>query len=280
VTDADLPSPPAAESPPFRDGPPTHDHFQPPRLRILHLLAWMTVAAVLLKFGVVEHEARRSSDERTGAIDPTCQSLGCRAIDSLDDIQEAAIIVGLGVMAISTFRGRSGRLQPGHWLLLAEAPNVAYGFLYYAILLVAMVRGDDFFEGSSWCLRIGSAGEIVASACQVALYFIACRRTRDGRRWRLCFAALAVLALPTMLIQLLCYHPNLLPDSVFLSWVPRVMGLDWIVDAMVLLVALTAIVGGVRARRDWVHWLGLAAVVGRPALDIATEVCARFFVPP
>ena len=47
MTDANLPE--ASDG-----GPPlADDHFQPPRLSILHLLIWTAVAATLLKFIVV-----------------------------------------------------------------------------------------------------------------------------------------------------------------------------------------------------------------------------------
>ena len=101
------------------------------------------------------------------------------------------------------------------------------------------------------------------------LYLVAARRTKDGRRWKAFFVFLAITAvLAAIASALLCL------DMVFMFL--DVRGLEQLMpclDAVVFLVVLVVSLAGLRAGRDWLHWLGLGFLGGDAAASIAYYVC-------
>jgi hypothetical protein len=264
MTDADRPK--ASDG-----GPPLADeHFQPPRLSILHLLIWTAVAATLLKFIVVG--AWRQGAGASGL------SLLLQAIRSAYCILEAAGLTGLGVLVVSRLRGGSGRLQPGHWVLFTEvSANWCVLALYEAyevthrIIAISDVSpmNPDFFPLMKVYMGLSAA----ACLCCATLYSIAAGRTKDGRRWKAFFLFLAIAALLTGLVcgpwflklVLMCNLSDW--DSFRLVEAPQ-----RVADAVVLLGLLVSIAAGLRGRRDWLHWLGLGYLGGIAAMDITFYV--------
>ena len=128
----------AADTPepsPLPPGLALPEHYEPPRLSILHLLIWMTVAAVLFKLQAW-HEATEPG------YDISAHSLLIKADFTANIILDAAAYVGMGVLAISMFRGLRGRLQPGHWILAGEVPpHVCIEIAYVARGVVFLFNG-------------------------------------------------------------------------------------------------------------------------------------------
>jgi hypothetical protein len=247
------------------------DHYQPPRLRILHLLIWTAVAAVLLKCALKHDQLIRTVEQVEHAH--VCQNLGTRAIGSALDILFAACLVGLGVLVISRLRGGSGRLQPGHWVLVAEGCVIAFVVPLVKVLrLVEMSSTQSLFPARWFTLTVVGV-VFLAILCRGGVYLLAAYRTRDGRRWRACFLLLGVVAL----FMAMDYA------DLFLSESRKRSGVSYIsfdcANVLLCLVALVAALGGLRAGRDWLHWLGLVVLGGVPALEIAWETWLRSCFP-
>ena len=135
---------------------PADDHIQPPRLSILHLLLWTTVAAVLFKFNMaVAAVVLRAMAGMHGKMVAT--SIVNRVIAPTRVIMYAAGLVGLGILIVSKIRGRRGRLQPGHWMLAVEASLYAgVRVPEVALLLTSMVhQGARFDSSPGTCISLG-----------------------------------------------------------------------------------------------------------------------------
>ena len=119
----------AADQPealPLPPGPALPEHYEPPRLSILHMLIWMTVAAVLFKLQVaIEATDQGHSLFRRGVF--------FQAYQAANVILDAAAYVGMGVLCMSMVRGLRGRLQPGHWILAGEAPPHLFMLIAYVV---------------------------------------------------------------------------------------------------------------------------------------------------
>ena len=89
------------------------EYYRPPRLGIVHLLIWITLAAVLMKVMT----ALIATSEPSG-LAPDRVSVAHKAIWYLTSCMIAATLLGTFVIARDKIRGAAGRLQAGHWLVL------------------------------------------------------------------------------------------------------------------------------------------------------------------
>jgi len=118
--DADHPddsAPPqlAGESP-LAPGSPFAEYYRPPRLGIIHLLAWTAATAVLLKFSMA---MEMLGDRGIASTSPELD-IAVQAYRFMYSAAHAAGIVGSGVLLLARIRRLPGRFQPGHWLVLVE----------------------------------------------------------------------------------------------------------------------------------------------------------------
>ena len=252
------------------EGELVDDHYQPPRLRILHFLIWTAVTAVLLKFNVAITATQQA---------PTGGSVAVQAVSSAWSILLAAGFVGLGVMVVSRLRGSPGRLQPGHWILVAEA-SVHACTLPLSLAFFFIQAARELKSSVLW-FSIASFGLFsLAVLVRGGLYLLAAHRTRDDLRWKATFTILGLMAL-LLAIAYGWYALNLshlaYAFSDYIFWAQFVICLHPVV---VLIVSLVAIIGGLRAGRDWLHWLGLAMLGGMAALQIARQLIFAFLVHP
>jgi hypothetical protein len=269
VTDADLPNPIDAE--PL----PADDHYQPPRLSILHLLLWTTVAAVLFKFNMAVTAVITGVIAGMGGR-VFATSIVNRAIAPTYVIMYAAGFVGLGVLVASRIRGRPGRLQPGHWMLVVVVPLYAATRIPdIALVLTHLIQQGTPSRLPFWYMQPAWAPLVVPGLCRAALYSWASIRTIDGRRWRALFVCLAILAAIMALGYALLW-------SIFFRLTPGmirflILGLPIPVNAVVCLTLLAVILVDLRVPRDWLHWLGIALVGGGAALELLRGVCQVYF---
>jgi hypothetical protein len=89
------------------------EYYQPPRLGIIHFLAWMTLAAVLLSLNCSVYLDPYGPFSQHQTLLKICQT----AVD----IILAALLVGGSVLLADCFRRKSGAFQPGHWILSISA---------------------------------------------------------------------------------------------------------------------------------------------------------------
>jgi hypothetical protein len=253
----------AAESPgqsPFGPGSPFVEYYRPPRLGIIHLLAWTAATAVLLKFSL----AMEMLGDTGGGSLPEGMSIFRQIVGFIYSTAHAAGIVGAGILLLAKISRAPGRLQPGHWLLLVA--TVAW-FLFLSIQGVFVLAQSAGLAGNSafvWLLAAFGAVEILCAA----LYFYAALAFRHGMRWTICFGLLTVVD-ALLGLRYLC---NPLLDF------PWSLGFSPLWSLFVGLVLLVTVLVDLRhgPRRDWLHWLGIAIVATAVAISVAWWVWSIF----
>ena len=109
---------------------PSPELFHPPRLGIIHLLAWTAVTAVLLKL-MMALEFFSPPDEL-----PRAMRIYSVTTLSTDMMILAAGVVGTSVILCSRLRCITGRLQAGHWMLVTTTVVSVFSMPLYLWLFV------------------------------------------------------------------------------------------------------------------------------------------------
>jgi hypothetical protein len=261
----DLPGPEVAPG-----QPPADDHFGPPQLGIIHLLAWMTVTAVLLKLSLAINSFHHS------ALSETVFS---KVMNSASAAVYAAGIVGFAVLVRAWRRGSMGRLQPGHWMILILAIVIIVWFVDFAI--VSLLKQTELLP----LLQPSTLYQVIMCMLSVllvssALWFWAARRTADGRRWKALFG----LYCASSAIEWFEYLSVALgPLSYFRDFTYLVGQFNSCALLVALLVATltTVLLDCARGpRRDGLHWLGVAVSLCALLIRIAPQIWFRFFYVP
>jgi hypothetical protein len=218
------------------------EYLQPPRLGIIHLLAWMTVAAVLFKYDVSRLPPNHIFVFKIGRI-----------IGVVLEILNAAGLVGFGVLLLAKIRRIPGHFQPGHWLLLYACLKIIelkFTFpLQTALSMYLMGTSSPFTSNMAFFA-------ICNGLIEIAAFLLFASLIPEHGRWRVFFRLWALgISLPLLLafIIFLCY-PNYLfnirihviePEDLFL-----------IIQSLLLLV-FTILDLICHPKRDWLHWLGI-----------------------
>ncbi len=211
------------------------ERFTPPRLSIAHLLIWTAVMAVLLKLSLVFWHSQDVKNYLENASQfELIFGFGSAAIMLM---AHSAGLVGMGVILLARIRGAKGRLQPGHWLLVAYTLN-------YVVLTLHMSRVTGL-AFTFFFIRMA----ILVGTCLWAAF-----RSRGGRHWTAALCMLPAITLGKTVLVIV--HSRFL-GQYLLSIIPNL-----IYYAAVGLVVLTAVVVDLRKgeRRDWLHWTGAAIV--------------------
>ena len=242
----------------FRRGP---EYYRPPRLGIIHLLAWTAATAVLLKLLQALGAVGNAADM---AELPTMARVNQCLILIFQSTSQAAVITGAGLLALGKARGAAGRLQPGHWILVLEAAGVLGS--QYPAWVVWFLFADTVVFSERFSALLFPAGCLMLFLPGGA-YVILAFRTSEGPRWKTMFSALAVHA--------------------FLNPVPlRNMALSggwfgvcpiWqlVLGAVLAIVVCRDIRSG--ERRDWIHWLAVAVIAVGVLVSLAWLVFLLVF---
>jgi hypothetical protein len=244
-------------------GSPFLEHFQPPPLRILHLMGWITAAAVLVRIGMVFDAARAD-------VPPAEERVFFWVLRFNYTVFTAACMVGGGILLMGWMRGVRGRLQPGHWLVVVNALSAG---LSYMIFLAHLALMNTVFqpwedEYSYFTFMWGFA---FLSLVQLLLWYAAARRTSDGTRWNVFFGTVSAV----FGIRLLFCVLDVLT---YANWTYRSGAYFSVVLGVILLI----VVARDRRRgppRDWLHWLGVVAAVCY-SLNALAWIVWRLFVGP
>lgn len=239
--------PPLPGKSPFAPRSPFAEHYRPPRLGIIHLLAWTAATAVLLKFSMAM-EMIGSTGGSTAPVSAFQQVLGL-----IYSMTHAAGLVGTAMLLLAKVRGLPGRFQPGHWLVLVTTVTWLVFRLIWLLSLLAMRAGfSDHFD-TSWNLVLVGLTAVLSGG----VYFYLTLASKDGTRWKTCFGVLAVVDA----IWGFSYLGFFLFE---LSWLLSFFPLGWLIVGLTILVIV--IVDLRRApRREWLHWLG-PTMIGTGAL--------------
>jgi hypothetical protein len=219
-------------------GSPLMEYFQPPRLRILHLIGWMTAAAVLVRVGMVFDAASTSAPDA-----------GVQAIRFLSNAITAASVVGGGILVSGWIRGTRGPLQPGHWLIIVNALGSG---LYYIYALAHLALVETVFKPQE-DYRIAFAtymwGLAFLSFVQLLIWYAAAGHTADRGRWKTFFGIVSATFGARTLI---CIVDVLTHEN----WLYRARPV-FSVTLGIILIIVVALDGRRGPPRDWLHWVGV-----------------------
>jgi hypothetical protein len=266
------PFPPAAASILPPSPPPPAPYFRPPRLGIIHFLAWITVAAVILGlFQSFNHFAEETLGQQYATYKHSINFI----VYSINFIIIAAKLVGMTVVVRGRIRRQPSRWQPGHFLITAHSIydifyySISLVGLYYLLLLVSMSSPNlkGFYFG--WCLAL-----IFLYWIKAALFFWWWKRSSDPLRWKTLFFLEAM-------IDFLVSLPYFYYVSITMGWLKSQGDNKLIIYGVLICTLLLAVIYLSTAildyrrgpRRDWVHWLGIATTV----LMILLFVCSTLF---
>jgi len=222
------------------------EHLRPPRLGIIHLLAWTAVAAVFLKFNVAMEQIGEMQSQEL----PRWMAALRQAIAFWFSAFAAGAVVGVCVLLVCKARGVRGRLQPGHWIVLAVAALSLMGRAFW----LAQIGLDRL----GWnAIPVVLLLIMVLYCVSGAIYACGAGRTIAGLRWRV-FLAVAAAAY--------VLHGGFILASWFLPFRWPHWDLPICPLVLSLMLAVTVVIDVVhRAERDWIHWLGAATVFGELA---------------
>lgn len=255
------------------------EYYQPPRLGIIHLLGWITFAAVMMKFNL--------SIEVNGAGPLKLSELLIlinKLIKAGSAIGSAAIVTGGIVFWMDRFRRKPGKLQPGHWIVAVYSLAIPVE-MFFMYLISYMQAGSRQFSYQTFLVYFNLAWAIPIS---FALGW-GILRLPGPRRWKWGMGLLSSQYLGIILFFIVFWLTgnsssrgvNKSFDFVtLLKWlVPLMTYFVYAVAAFYLLLNIIDIVKGLR--RDWLHWLG--AVI--PILSVMTTIVGKvvhalLYVPP
>jgi hypothetical protein len=238
-----------------------------PQFGILHILILTAVTAALLKLHLALEE-----DLSQGNV-AEAYRWGVKVLQSLWAIVFAANLVGAGVLIRARCYRMFGRLQPGHWIVLITALS---GVLWLGVWPFARLLGPQM---SAWVYTIAEAALCVPTAFA---FLYAAVRVRDGWRWKVLLgakglgeAAAAVVAAMSLVLAVI--EQSLYATYRFFSLFQSA-SVFW--SAVLLIVVFVAVLVDLvrRAPRDWMHWLGVAAMCLNGLITIGWSIASMWLL--
>ena len=239
---------------------PAVEYYRPPRLGIIHLLAWTATTAIALKINLAEVALSKAMFAQLGIDRPevsqlnlvrdyTCATIHCMIL--------GAGLVGAAVLVRAWYRGIAGKLQPGHWIVLIGVFGTvcSKSLRLLGNLLRLRIWGVEPMEASLGMQTVMHLVTLIG-LCLIlfwaALYLYVAWKKLDDARWKTFFVLAGVW--PLIQMAILIIPLSLLGRHWFPYILPRV-----VVLGIPLAVASTL---DLRAgcRRDWLHWLGVAMI--------------------
>lgn len=245
---------------------PTAEEFVAPRLGIIHLLIWITVAAVVLKMNAALSQFGPQGPSRVRVA----AGVEFQVLMGVYDLLLATGLTGLGVLLLALRRAR-GRLQPGHWVLLVETIVSASAYLFRTASWLC--QSNLLFHGV-----LNFVPYIILFGFRCGMFWFAGSRVLGGRGWRWSLRTFAVVnGLQGLLIAWASY--------VMLGWwgssfdyFSLAFSPYWsLVLGLVLLVI--AVLDARHRSRDWLHWLGVGLFEASVALSGAWWIWKTFLRP-
>jgi hypothetical protein len=247
---------------------PMADFFRPPRLGIIHLLAWTAAFAVFLKLNL----ALRMLDPGGGRVvdNPVYQGFS-----ALFAGMNGAALTGLGTLLLARRRHPEGSLQPGHWILIV---STCATLAHWAVYLGIRVLLRSAMDRSNLAMLVSCSLTAAVSTLAAGGYWWAAARSRPCVGWR---SFLRFLATIQSLYSAVSIGEVALVVLQGWGMIGMLIGLQTVFSVLVLFaLSLTMIVDALRYRRDWIHWLGVVVLDGGHAVSLAFWVWFRFFFRP
>ena len=256
---------------------PSPELFHPPRLGIIHLLAWTAASAVLMKIITWAGWLDSMPDNFPGWM-----RVFFTAISSIHMAVIAAGVVGTCVIVRSRYRGHDGRLQAGHWMVI----NMAGTSILSLVLWLPLVMLMDWLmslSAATHSFAINYAIYLVEAVPQfllAVLWLVAAIRMREAIVWKATFGFLALRSAAAGCVNLLsAFFPTFLP-----FFFPSLRSFSQLpIGASLTLLVLSAVVladFNRHTKRDWLHGLGVAMLMITSLLGVAQFIAIKFFPPP
>lgn len=225
-------------------------------------MLWIGATAILLAIDIAADVAFGRSVPKVGPW-TTC------LLHAMGAAVFGAVLVAAGFLVrISRFTW-TDRLQPGHWFIVNSA---AVG------LLSALFSSLWRYTGSEACLAM--IGGAVCSLMSAALYWFATTRLRETEQWKGAFRVFTVTHLfsALTLISLAFFTPSSgLSGLLFLLLMFPAAAL--VLFALICFLSSLAVDLRAKCHRDWLHWLGVAAVAISPLIRVAWGIARHFALP-
>lgn len=243
---------------------PSVEFYRPTRLGIIHLLAWMVVAAVLLSMMMMSLKSIKRILPEAQQVEVFSSGLGLpitvlQTIHLAGTILLAGGLVGLFILVRDRFRGAPGRWQPGHWLLMVQSTAGVIDQLMVVVYTLPLADWAHFSVLSD----IGTVVSFFCGLFGTGAYLVGAIRCPAGRLWRW---VLGLFALGIGLF-LHMYGLLLLPLDGSIRYqlaniIMPLIRLEWVSILINGLLLAIAVVRDLlkRNRRDWLHWLGVAMI--------------------
>jgi hypothetical protein len=242
----------------------------PPRLGIIHMLAWLTVAAVLFGIESWEKNAENASGNPQGLNPAIAQSFSFASLSFM-----SAGVVGVTTLLRWRYRNRPQRLAPGHWILIAFAFSCVIGYcISTALRMYLLASGQQVTMKVNLLLL---PGWVLLYLAQFVIYVRAAARSKSERGWRRVLILLAIaravelgifVLMLVMLMNLMYQLPSFILSFQFITRaIPAI--------ATIVLWGF-AVYDAFRVRRDWLHGLGVGLEVCQGLLMIGAWIMSAF----
>ena len=226
----------------------------PPRLGIIHLLAWLTVASALLG------TERSVQILEKAASHPDKFTAHYLVLDSIRVVALAAGVVGLAALVRWRSNGRALPLAPGHWILAAEGTALLATYLVQIVQRVIVAILDNPNDRISYLPAFGLLALIAAA--QMFMFALAVSRCAEKGSWQVILGILAIAAAAKMTLDVILF-------LIFGEWLrPPFPLFEFYYPAPAVVAGLAAgpaliytVYDAFRFRRDWLHGLGVTLVL-------------------
>ena len=256
---------------PWSDG-----YYHPPKLSLEHRVAWFVLASACLVISYLQGSFRFETWDLGSTILKANLLLGIVFV--------SAGVLGTFIIARDKLRRVSGRLQPGHWLLIIVSMTCLVSWLLVVITrllfgppeVIIASPGDTFDPPGIWyILRWHTVGFATAIA-----YLVMAFRIRERLIWSLLALVLAIMTIGGVLWQLASAYA-----FCGSTWIERhhadiLLGASqWIGIAALIIVTICLLKDhNQHRRRDWLHWLGVTLLVVWIWISVFTPMVIEWII--
>ncbi|MGA2796888.1 MAG: hypothetical protein ABSE63_04865 [Thermoguttaceae bacterium] len=227
-------------------------YFRPPRLGIVHLLAFIAFSTGLIIFYTLL-DMRNPRPDHSGIM------IIWKGLQVIRNMVTAASLVGLLILLAGKIRGIPGRFQPGHWILIFESIATILAFFLWGIFYFGL-EGNS--HGSSLpSILMGYERFLLVLAYALLIYFL-----QEAISWKVLFGALALFEAATGLL----YFDQGMRIWMHFSFTGIILPLEIVV--LLVLIVTIALDRKNYSFRDRLHWLGLFLIGYEFTLSIISEV--------
>ncbi|MGD0515961.1 MAG: hypothetical protein ABSA26_00365 [Thermoguttaceae bacterium] len=212
------------------------EYLQPPRLGIIHLLAWTTVAAVFFKISMALRP------------DKPVEMNYDLWIWMFKVILNSAAITGAGIVLVTKYHEANGRFQPGHLLLFFSS--------LATLANLVLSRFVDLLE-----ISVDGNFLVLFPLIVIVLFWFATKITEQGR-WKNMFSFLGWMYLISGIVLFFTLANIRSPYLRSLFQFFPFLQIHLLLLFPIAILVITAILDLIHGpKRDWLHWLGVCEIL-------------------